>query len=110
MIPANMATKLKITCSVVKVESDIPITIGHLLKFLLGYNITNRIRRHGAQRHHGAPAPLYRHRRSLGSIGRHSPSKRRSGFDRGPRAADRIANYGEVRTTLGRTRFARLVA
>jgi hypothetical protein len=31
-------------------------------------------------------------------------------FDRGPRAADRIANYGEVRTTLGRTRFARLVA
>jgi LPS sulfotransferase NodH len=31
-------------------------------------------------------------------------------FDRGPRAADRIANYDEVRTILGRTRFARLVA
>jgi hypothetical protein len=31
-------------------------------------------------------------------------------FDRGPRAADRIANYGDVRAILGRTRFARLVA
>jgi hypothetical protein len=31
-------------------------------------------------------------------------------FDRGPRAIDRIANYGDVRTILGRTRFARLVA
>lgn len=31
-------------------------------------------------------------------------------FDRGPRAVDRIANYGDVRAILGRTRFARLVA
>jgi hypothetical protein len=31
-------------------------------------------------------------------------------FDRGPRAGDRIANYDEVRATLLRTRFARLVA
>jgi hypothetical protein len=31
-------------------------------------------------------------------------------FDRGPRAVDRIANYGDVRAILRRTRFARLVA
>jgi hypothetical protein len=31
-------------------------------------------------------------------------------FDRGPRAVDRIANYGDVRTILGRTRFSRFVA
>jgi LPS sulfotransferase NodH len=31
-------------------------------------------------------------------------------FDRGPRAVDRIANYGDVRATLSRTRFARLAA
>ncbi|HEY1503833.1 MAG TPA: hypothetical protein VGF92_06005 [Stellaceae bacterium] len=30
-------------------------------------------------------------------------------FDRGPRAADRIANYGDVRAVLQQTRFARLV-
>lgn len=30
--------------------------------------------------------------------------------DRGPRAVDRIANYGDLRAILGRTRFARLVA
>lgn len=40
-------------------------------------------------------------------------AEQRSGklkFDRGPRAADRIANYDEVRATLLHTRYARLVA
>jgi hypothetical protein len=31
-------------------------------------------------------------------------------FDRGPRAAERIANYGDVRAVLRQTRFSRLVA
>lgn len=30
-------------------------------------------------------------------------------FDRGPRAADRIANYADVCAVLQRTRFARLI-